>query len=649
MRISRIILGLSILCTMLSQSVIAQDFNNTLISGVLTGGSNYDQSVPEYLKLEAWKAKNIPSLKVRDGEQGAGEFKMMLEFNKQGYLSRLEEPTKERVLTFTYTEKGSLDRVKESSKGKLVNQFNYIYDKKGQLKESVLLSQERGVEVEWHYEGTPYPSREITFEKGRKSATVNFVNVFDTKGRLVSHSSDKGAEHFLYNAAAFLTACVSDQPNLQKQTVFTYENADLKTARRYLLDGMDYKLQATTEYVWDQGILTKESVKFRDPNKLPVVRTYSYDGGEVFASTRGGGSYGTPVNIEWVYPFNDSMVTSGAVDIKLELRPGPGQELPDFQRVLIRRNDQITDKEVGKVWLEHVGPGNLWMLEKRMELKPGSNNIRVEVETPLGFFTSTSRGLYYRDPNARIHLSNLYVLSIGVTEYDSNFASPANADMDAIDMAGAFKSQEGTLFGKVQVDMLLNESATREKIIEAMRKIRSQAGEQDLVVVYFSGAAAENAGRTLLMPSDAKGGSATSIEESGFDANWWTDQFFRLPAHGIFMFDALTKEKGTTELASFSPAFYDRFRTEDIFRFFIMSQHSKGETKEDAKWNNGAYTEALMEGLQGEADTNHDGVVALLELDNYLTERVKALSKESQTVMTLNKGIGMVPLVKTAP
>ena len=55
---------------------------------------------------------------------------------------------------------------------------------------------------------------------------------------------------------------------------------------------------------------------------------------------------------------------------------------------------------------------------------------------------------------------------------------------------------------------------------------------------------------------------------------------------------------------------------------------------EDAAWGNGAFTKALVEGLSGMADVTKDARVSINELDLYLSERVKELTRGQQTPTT---------------
>ena len=59
---------------------------------------------------------------------------------------------------------------------------------------------------------------------------------------------------------------------------------------------------------------------------------------------------------------------------------------------------------------------------------------------------------------------------------------------------------------------------------------------------------------------------------------------------------------------------------------------------EDKAWDNGAFTKALVEGISGKADHQQSGRVTFKMLDLYVTERVKELTKGTQSPVTQAPG-----------
>ena len=63
------------------------------------------------------------------------------------------------------------------------------------------------------------------------------------------------------------------------------------------------------------------------------------------------------------------------------------------------------------------------------------------------------------------------------------------------------------------------------------------------------------------------------------------------------------------------------------------------------------FTKALVEGLTGAADTDHDGIVTISELNTYLDQRVSDLTKQAQRpVLTKPASVsGDLPLAVVGP
>jgi hypothetical protein len=66
----------------------------------------------------------------------------------------------------------------------------------------------------------------------------------------------------------------------------------------------------------------------------------------------------------------------------------------------------------------------------------------------------------------------------------------------------------------------------------------------------------------------------------------------------------------------------------------LTSSSSTTPSVEHADWQNGAFTKALVEGLSGRADYTKDGAISINELDTWVADRVKQLTKNQQTPTT---------------
>jgi len=63
----------------------------------------------------------------------------------------------------------------------------------------------------------------------------------------------------------------------------------------------------------------------------------------------------------------------------------------------------------------------------------------------------------------------------------------------------------------------------------------------------------------------------------------------------------------------------------------VMSASTGKETSQErSEWGHGAFTKALIEGLEGKADFDMDNTVDIKEIDLFITKRVKVLTNGSQ-------------------
>jgi len=62
----------------------------------------------------------------------------------------------------------------------------------------------------------------------------------------------------------------------------------------------------------------------------------------------------------------------------------------------------------------------------------------------------------------------------------------------------------------------------------------------------------------------------------------------------------------------------------------LTSSSADKVSRKNKAWGHGAFTQALLEAFGRAADTNHDGVISVSELTDYLARRVPALTGGKQ-------------------
>ncbi|MDF1811300.1 MAG: caspase family protein [Verrucomicrobiales bacterium] len=120
------------------------------------------------------------------------------------------------------------------------------------------------------------------------------------------------------------------------------------------------------------------------------------------------------------------------------------------------------------------------------ELEPGSNKIQLCAIDTSGA-ESLRETLFVNRQTDEAQLPDLYLFSIGVSKY--KMANDLDvAAKDATDLANLLAKGEGNCFRKVFSHILLDESATRENILENGRFLeQSKVGDQILIFVAGHG------------------------------------------------------------------------------------------------------------------------------------------------------------------
>ncbi len=240
----------------------------------------------------------------------------------------------------------------------------------------------------------------------------------------------------------------------------------------------------------------------------------------------------------------------------------------------------------------------------------------------------------------------LFALVIGIN-YEGKTSALNWAAQDAIDMVEKLKSQpvgEKGLYRDVDIRSLINGQATKHNIITEMKRLyvdmtveqrRSEGKSEDTVIVFFSGHGLLGGGRKsrrfFLIPADAE---SILPESYAISEDTLLDYIDELPGRKVLMIDAcragsVIKGLPKANIASFANAVAD-------LGVYVFASTASGDLSIECDGKkNGCFTEAVLEGLSGEADkfplfdfTNTG------ELDTYLDGRVWQLSGYRHTAVS---------------
>ena len=241
-------------------------------------------------------------------------------------------------------------------------------------------------------------------------------------------------------------------------------------------------------------------------------------------------------------------------------------------------------------------------------------------------------GALSREPAEGINKPKLYALLIGVSQYDLPHLRLGYAAKDAADLAAALKSQVGGVYREVELKVLTDKQATGKNILEALDWLEGEVTSRDVGLLFMAGhGITDPKQRFYYLPvdGDPKNLRSTAIAKSDI-----RDIVGSLAGKSLMFLDACHSGRGidtrrTRGAADITAIVNDLASAENGVVMFASST-GRELSEEDDAWQNGAFTEALLEGLKGKADYSKDGVISISELDLWLSERVKALTKKRQ-------------------
>lgn len=230
----------------------------------------------------------------------------------------------------------------------------------------------------------------------------------------------------------------------------------------------------------------------------------------------------------------------------------------------------------------------------------------------------------------------LYVLAVGVSNYANatyNLDFPAK---DARDFSDVMQKQNGGLYREVVVKTLTDADATRDNIVDALDWIRMQTTSKDVAMIFLAGHGVNDTlNRYYFCPYnfnlDRQSSSGvgmneikTTVESIAGKIVLFVDSCHSGNVFGTAKTRALTDING----------FVNELSSAENGAIIFAASTGRQISLENATWNNGAFTKALVEGLSGKAEIAGKGKVTINSLDLYISERVKELTSGRQTPTT---------------
>lgn len=228
----------------------------------------------------------------------------------------------------------------------------------------------------------------------------------------------------------------------------------------------------------------------------------------------------------------------------------------------------------------------------------------------------------------------LYVLSVGVSKYDDSNLALGFAAKDAIDFATAMESQKDGLYRDVTVALLTDGKATKDNILDGLDWIQRETTSKDVAMVFLAGHGLNDTGGIYyFLPVNT---NLESLKRTGLPFSDIRNTVSSLAGKTLFFVDTCHSGNvmGTRRGVADINGVVNELASAENGAVVFASSTGRQYSLEDASWDNGAFTKALVEGVNGRADYSGKGRITINMLDLYLSERVKELTGGKQTPTT---------------
>lgn len=223
--------------------------------------------------------------------------------------------------------------------------------------------------------------------------------------------------------------------------------------------------------------------------------------------------------------------------------------------------------------------------------------------------------------------ANTYLVSVGVADYSAYPSKVNNLRLtvkDAQTMVNLYSQNRS-----VDYTLLVNEKATKSRILRAIKKLFNMASENDIAIFFFSGHGypggfcACDGKVTYKEVREAMAGSKCKNKMMFIDA---------CRSGGI------REDEGHVQTAVASA------RKANVMLF--LSSRNNENSIEQRSMENGYFTTYLKYGLAGEADVNRDRVITAKEIFTYVSNGVVNLSRGKQHPVMWGNFSDNMPVMK---
>lgn len=228
----------------------------------------------------------------------------------------------------------------------------------------------------------------------------------------------------------------------------------------------------------------------------------------------------------------------------------------------------------------------------------------------------------------------LYVLAVGVSQYKNPNYNLGLAAKDAQDFVTSLQSQKGRLYGDVVVRLLTDDKATKDDVLDGLDWLKHKVTATDVGIMFVAGHGMnDDLGNYYFLPHNV---NPEQLIRTGVSQNDIKLTFASLQGRAVFFVD--TCHSGGVLGSVKTDGFVNELGSAENGAVVFAASTAGQLSQEDPNWGNGAFTKSVVEGLSGKADLRKNGLITAKGLDYYVDDRVKMLTNQAQTPVSISPG-----------
>ena len=355
-----------------------------------------------------------------------------------------------------------------------------------------------------------------------------------------------------------------------------------------------------------------------------------------------------PPVVEIITPQDASTFSANEISVRFRVRTPSGEPVTNV-RVLVdgrpsgARGLQI--KDAASDCLKHQGAGGSadgGICETRVVVSERDALVSIIAENKYAASVPSTISLKWRGKPAPANSPNgaskpkLYVLAIGVSKYQNKDYALSYPAKDAQDFAAVWMRQKGGLYSEIVERVLTDEKASKDAVLDGLEWITQATGDNDTAIIFFAGHGVNDQSNDYyFLPANA---DVSKLKRTCLASSDIRTTVRNLKGKTLFFVDTCHSGNAlgsTSDLVRRDRVdvngFVNELSSAENGVIVFAASTGKQESLESATWNNGAFTKALVEGLNGEADVRGKGFITVSLLEFYISDRVKELTKDRQT------------------